>query len=142
MSCSNIPNFDQITLDNLPNFYNNLTNPTDQSNLRQCILDKYKNISDESNVLSTLLSDYDRQYNEQTTADERNKESQSQYVLNLFYVWFKAILFTILGYFYYYFIDNPEDSIKKTTKTLSENITDISRGIKNSIEKRIVEKKE
>lgn len=127
MSCPGIPNFDRITVNNLEKEYNKLT-VQKKAQFKTCLQQKYSSFSTKCDVLPDLLSVYDNKLERNATAIEKNEQSRQQYINDVFYLFFKVILFIILGIFYYLFIKTPQnaiDSIKGITDLTKETMDNL-----------------
>ena len=112
MSCPGIPNFDNISVNDLEKEYNKLTSLDDKNKFKACLQKKYSNIRPKCEVIPDLLSDYDKQLQRNITANEKNEQSRQQYITNVFYLILKIIIFIILGLCYYLFIKTPQAAIE------------------------------
>ncbi len=147
MSCPGIPNFDNISVNNLEKEYNKLTSLDDKNKFKACLQSKYSNINPKCDVVPDLLSDYDRQLQRNITANEKNEQSRQQYITDIFYLIFKFIIFIILGLCYYLFIKSPQaalDAVKGATdmvKTTTDKVKDVAKNVAVKVKDNISESK-
>ncbi len=113
-NCKSINN--KINLGNLGTRYSSLSE-LDKRNLDLCLEEKYKSISPKCDTMPTLLDTYDKDYQKYNTSNEINEQSKYLYISNLMYLIFKVLLFILLGFFYFKYVQ-PSDVITK----INENI--------------------
>jgi hypothetical protein len=72
------------------------------------------------------------------TANEVNESTQSNYRTDLVYLFFKLLLFVILGGTFYYLFKNQSPSevisqVKETGKAVADKVSNVTKVAKNSI---------
>jgi hypothetical protein len=75
------------------------------------------------------------------TANEMNESTQSIYRHDLVYLFFKVLLFVVLGIVFYFLMkdQNPQEMItqaKETTKVLSDTVSDSVKTIKETVKEK------
>ena len=95
--------------------------------------------------IDTPMSIYMRKKMKADTANEMNESSQSTYKHDVVYVFFKVLLFFILGFIFYYLMkdQNPKEMIKQvteTTKVVSEKVAEGVKSIKEKVKETVKEK--
>jgi uncharacterized protein (UPF0333 family) len=112
----------------------------------QEMLRKARDEQDKANAaIDTPMSIYMRKKMKADTANEMNESSQSTYKHDLVYVFFKVLLFFILGFTFYYLMkdQNPKEMIKQvteTTKVVSEKVAEGVKSIKEKVKETVKEK--
>ena len=112
----------------------------------QEMLRKARDEQDKANaVIDTPMSIYMRKKMKADTANEMNESSQSTYKHDVVYVFFKVLLFFILGFIFYYLMkdQNPKEMIKQvteTTKAVSEKVAEGVKSIKEKVKETVKEK--
>lgn len=112
----------------------------------QEMLRKARDEQDAANaVIDTPMSIYMRKKMKADTANEMNESSQSTYKQDVVYVFFKILLFFILGFIFYYLMkdQNPKEMIKQvteTTKVVSEKVVEGVKSIKEKVKETVKEK--
>jgi len=108
----------------------------------QEILRKARDDQDKANAaIDTPMSIYMRKKMKADTANEMNESSQSTYKHDVVYVFFKVLLFFILGFIFYYLMkdQNPKEILKQVTETSKVVSEKVAEGVK-SIKEKVKEK--
>ena len=97
--------------------------------------------------MNTAVTKYMQNKSRADTANELNESTQSTYKNDLVYLFFKLLLFVILGGIFYYLMkdQNPTEviqQIKETTqvaaKVVTEKVTDTAKSLKESIKENVI----
>lgn len=101
-----------------------------------------RNVQEEEDKINatvdTPMTVYMRKKARTDTANEINESTQSTYIHDVVYVFFKVLLFVILGVLFYYWMkdQNPKeiiDQVKETTKAVSEKVNEGVKTLKQTI---------
>jgi len=89
-------------------------------------------------TVDTPMTVYMRKKTRSDTANEINESTQSTYMHDVVYVFFKVLLFVILGVLFYYWMkdQNPKEiieQVKETTKVVSEKVNEGVKTLKQTI---------
>ena len=105
-----------------------------------------RNARDSQRIMNTPPPDtpmtiYMRKKQKADTANEINESTESTYIHDLIYLFFKIFLFVILGLVFYYLMkdQNPKemiDQVKETTKVMSEKVTEGVKTLKENIQEK------
>jgi hypothetical protein len=91
--------------------------------------------------IDTSMNVYMRKKIRADTANEINESTQSTYKHDLVYLFFKMLLFIILGIVFYYLMkdQNPKEilnQVKETTKVVSDKVLDSVKTLKETIQEK------
>ena len=101
-----------------------------------------RNVQEEEDKINatvdTPMTVYMRKKARTDTANELNESTQSTYMHDVMYVFFKVFLFVILGVLFYYWMkdQNPKEiieQVKETTKVVSEKVNEGVKTLKQTI---------